>query len=360
MNAPPARGNPFRRAGAKPVINAAGKLTALGGSAQHEAVARAQAEAAQRHVDMAELGRAAGAAVAARTGAEAACITSGAAAGIAIGIAAILTRGDLAKTRLLPTVDGPRDVLLQNGHDVDFGAEVTQMIRLGGGRPVVFGQASAVSEADLERALSPRVRALVYVKSHHCAPRGRLPLAAFAGRGVPLLVDAAAEGDLGAYIAAGADLVTYSGGKAIGGPTCGFIAGRAELIAACEMQQRGIARAMKVGKEQIMGLLAALERYPSPDDSAEVLARLRSGLGAYATAEIVRDRAGRPIERVGIRLPPNRARALVRSLANGEPSIRTRNHQLGEGLVLFDHREMKPADVATIIARVGAFFDAAG
>ena len=62
------------------------------------------------------------------------------------------------------------------------------------------------------------------------------------GRGIPVLVDAAAEADLGTYIADGADLVTYSGGKAIGGPTCGFIPGRASLIEACELQDRGIAR----------------------------------------------------------------------------------------------------------------------
>ncbi len=350
---PPA---PFALAGVGTVINAAGKLTALGGSAQSEAVARAQAEAARAHVDMAALRRAAGALVAERAGAEAACITSGAAAGIAIGIAAILTGGDLAKVRRLPTVDGPSDVLIQNGHDVDFGAEVTQMIRLGGGNPIVFGTAEGVGEADLEQALDPHTQALVYVQSHHCAQDRRLPLAAFVDRGVPVLVDAAAEGDLRSYLRAGADLVVYSGGKAIGGPTCGFIAGRAHLIAACEAQERGIGRAMKVGKESIMGLLAALQ-HPRAGGGEQLLGALREGLSSVAAVELVPDRAGRPILRAGLRLAPARAAALVRFLAAGEPSIRTRNHQLGDGLVLFDPRELRPSDVPKIIARVRAFFD---
>ena len=349
--------NPFRGAGVATVINAAGKMTALGGTAQHETVARAQAAAAGAHVDMAELRRAVGERVAALAGAEAACITTGAAAGIAIGIAAIHTGRDIEKVRRVPDVSPPRDVLIQRGHDVDFGAEVTQMILLGGGNPIVFGTLDAVTENDLAAALTPAVKAIVYVKSHHCVQEGRLPLAACVGRGVPVLVDAAAETDLRSYIAAGADLVTYSGGKAIGGPTSGFIAGRHDLIEACELQGRGIARAMKVGKEQIMGLLAALDRFePAGGEDETVLNTLHEGLSAFTNARIVPDRAGRPIRRVGLTEPPDVLRALVQCLTTGEPSIRTRNHQVDKGLLLFDVRELRQHDVPKIIERVQAFY----
>ena len=346
--------NPYERAGVGTVINAAGKLTALGGTAQEPEVARAQADAAMAHVDLAELRHAAGTRIAQTTGAEAASVTSGAAAGIAIGVAAILAGTDLARIRRLPEMDGPRDVLLQRGHDVDFGAEVTQMIRLGGGRPIVFGAAEGVSETDLHAALSADTAAIVYVQSHHCIQEGRLGLDVLLNRGVPVLVDAAAEQDLRAWIAAGADLVTYSGGKAIGGPTCGFIAGKRALIDACEMQQRGIARAMKVGKEQIMGLLAALDR-PRPDSGDDLLEALHAGLARCADAAIAPDRAGRPIRRVALDLPPRQARALVRYLHDGEPSIRTRNHELDAGRVLFDPRELRPEHVSVIVARVERF-----
>lgn len=348
--------NAFERAGLAPVINAAGKLSSLGGTAQERAVADAQAAAAMAHVDLEDLRHAAGERIAGITGAEAACVTSGAAAGIAIAVAAILTGTDLARVRRVPDLDGPRDILLQRGHDVDFGAEVTQMIRLGGGRPVVFGSVERVKEADLAAALSPDTAAIVYVQSHHCVQDGRLALSALLDRGVPVLADAAAEPDLRVWIDAGADLVTYSGGKAIGGPTCGFVAGNHTLIEACEAQQRGIARAMKVGKEQIMGLLAALDRPVVEGHVDQVLEGLRAGLAACAEVTVVPDRAGRPIRRVALHLPPARLRALVRFLYDGDPSIRTRNHELASGRVLFDPRELRPEHVPLIVARVHEFF----
>ena len=348
--------NPYGQVDVAPVINAAGKLTALGGSAQSVAVAQAQASAARAHVDLAALRLAAGKRIAAATGAEAACVTSGAAAGLAISVAAVLTGKDLQRVRRLPEVEGPNEVLLQAGHDVDFGARVSQMIRLAGGRPVVFGSQDAVTETDLTEALSERGVAILFVKSHHCLQNGRLPLEAMVGRGIPVLVDAAAEADLGTYIAAGADLVTYSGGKAIGGPTCGFIAGRAPLIEACELQERGIARTMKVGKEQIAGLLTALDEVADSNAVSAVLDALHSGLAESASVRIVPDRAGREIRRVALELPLGQLRDLVAFLRDGRPSIRTRNHQLGEGYVLFDPREMRLDQVPAVIARVRAFF----
>ena len=347
--------NPYGQVAVAPVINAAGKLTALGGSAQSATVAEAQAEAARAHVDLAALRLAAGRRIAAATGADAACVTSGAAAGLAISVAAVLTGNDLQRVRRLPEVEGPNEILLQAGHDVDFGARVSQMVRLAGGRPVVFGSQHAVRETDLTSALSKRAAAILFVKSHHCAQHGRLPLEAMLGRGVPVLVDAAAEADLRTCVAAGADLVTYSGGKAIGGPTSGFIAGRASLIEACELQERGIARAMKVGKEQIAGLLTALDEAPDTQAVSAVLDALHAGLAALADVRIVPDRAGREIRRIALDLAPVQLRDLVAFLRDGRPSIRTRNHQLGEGYVLFDPREMRLDQVPTVVARVRAF-----
>jgi D-glucosaminate-6-phosphate ammonia-lyase len=356
-------GNPFARLSVPTVINAAGKMTALGGSAQSADVAAAQAAAAGTHVDLDRLRRAAGARVAEVCGAEAGCITTGAAAGICISVAAVLTGTDRSRIEALPDlIDGPREVLLQSGHDVNFGATVLQMIRVGGGRPVVAGTRDAVTPDDLQRAIGPATACLMYVQSHHCVQERRVSLASMIElahtSGVPLIVDAAAEEDLRRYVAAGADLVTYSGGKAIGGPTSGFIVGRADLIEACERQGYGIARPMKVGKEQIMGLMAALDAFPQPSRHA-VCERLFEALHALPGLQVTRvpDRAGRNIERIGVAAGerPFAPAALVRFLAEGAPSIRTRNHQLGEGLVLFDPRELRESHVPFIRDRVAAF-----
>lgn len=352
------------------VINAAGKLTALGGSAQSDAVARAQADIAGKHVDLAVLRALAGRRVAELTGADAACVTSGAAAGIAISVAAVLTGTDLDRVQRLPQATGPNDVLLQAGHAVDFGAPVEQMIRLGGGNPRVIGNTNAVPERLLTEILTNGpAAAFLYVKSHHCVQENMIPLEHCIthchSHHVPVIVDAAAEDDLQRYIAAGADLVTYSGGKAFGGPTVGFIAGKEALIEACELQFRGIARTMKVGKEAIMGLLVALDEYTetNPQTTRQALAETNrrilddlSGCTNLALS-LKPDEAGRPFERVAVTAAGNafRARELAEFLASGSPAIRTRNHHLDQGIVLIDPRELSDDDVGTIIERLKDF-----
>jgi len=360
--------NIFDRLGLPPVINGAGKMTALGGSAQTDEVADAERDAARWHVDLQALRDRAGQRIAALTGAEAASITPGAAAGIAIAVAACITGSDLDLVRRVPLTAGLSNrVLLQSGHDIDFGAPIEQMIRLGGGVPEVIGTRTRVTERELVQALTTRtdVAALLFVQSHHCVQRDRISLAVCIARchaaGVPVIVDAAAEEDLVRYVALGADLVTYSGGKAFGGPTSGFIAGSAVRVAACELQQRGIARAMKVGKEQIAGLLVALERYADADMQVEsgrrkaVLQALHQGLGGIAGLEVALqpDEAGRDIERLAIALAaPRDLHRLVRRLSEGTPSIRTRNHHLSEGYVLIDPREMSIEQAEMVVARV--------
>jgi L-seryl-tRNA(Ser) seleniumtransferase/D-glucosaminate-6-phosphate ammonia-lyase len=355
-------GSPYVRLGLKRVINAAGKMTALGGTAQGPEVALAMADAAQHHVEMGALRQLAARRIAEQTGAEDASITSGAAAGIAIGVAAMITGTDAAKAARLPDSNGlANEIILQAGHDVHFGARVSQMVSLGGGRPVLAGSAGSVTTRSVEDLVGPRTAGLLFVRSHHNRQSRGLELPTFVAiaraHALPVLVDAAAEEDLRAYVAAGADLVTYSGGKAIGGPTVGFIAGRRELVAACELQNSGIARAMKVGKEQIVGLLAALEGYPRPSGWTERLDALREALAGLpgVRISIEADLAGRDIRRVGLAMePPGALKRLVASLQAGDPAIHTRNHQIDQGLVLFDVREVRDTDIAVIAERVAA------
>ncbi len=365
--------NIYRRFGLDGVINASGKMTALGGTAQSDAVARAQAEAAQSHVDLELLRRRAGELVAHYVGAEAASITSGAASGIAIAVAACITGTHLGRVLRVPDTEGlNRRVLLQAGHDINFGASVAQMIRLGGGRPELVGWVNSVPKTLLDDALAAHTDtvALLYVQSHHSVQEQMVPLAdciASAHRHhVPVIVDAAAEEDLRRYIELGADLVTYSGGKAIGGPTVGFVAGHRNLIEACELQQRGIARAMKVGKESIVGLLVALEQYAGRNAASEqarhgsVVGALEQRLAGVRNLHAYRkpDEAGRGIERLALtRTDGGDIRALVKYLAAGSPSIRTRNHHLDDGVALIDPREIDAAQAAVIAERVRAFFE---
>jgi len=356
----------YARLGVRRVINASGRMTALGGAAVRPEVAQAMAEAAGTFVDLGELKRAAAHRIAELAGAEAAFLTTGAAAGIAVMTAAAVAGTDPARVAALPDPDWqPCEVLLQAGHVVDFGAPVRQMIRLGGGRPVTAGSVNHVRADEFAASIGPRTAAVLFVQSHHAVQKGMLgldevvPIAHAAG--VPVLVDAAAEEDLGRYLSA--DLVAYSGGKAPEGPTSGFVLGRRGLIEACWAQERGIARPMKIGKEGILGLVAALEAYVAQDQAAEsarrhaVVAELLGGLrdidGIVVGTES--DEAGRDIPRVTVGLAPGAPFSLadlVSELQQGSPAVYPRAHHLREGFVALDPRPLGPGEPALIATRV--------
>ncbi len=359
------------------VINAAGKLTALGGSILSDKVVTATANAAVAHADLAALRELTGHRIAALTGSEAACVTTGAAAGITISVAAVLCAEEPDRLTQLPLIEDTRYVLVQAGHAINFGADITQMIALAGARPLIAGSREGVLASDTHAAIegkgSDEVAAFLYVQSHHCVQENMVELADFIalGRqyGKPVIVDAAAEEDLTLYIEAGADLVTYSGGKAFCGPTSGFICSRADLVALCEQQFRGIARTMKVGKEQLAGLLQAMQDYVQRDEAAEkgrledinaLFIKSLKDSKVFAVSEKP-DEAGRAFSRIAIEAqqqgdkPAFGIRDLARFLAASAPSIRTRNHHLPSGILLIDARELKPGDDEFILTRLQVF-----
>ncbi len=352
----------YERLGVRGVINASGRMTALGGSAVRPEVAAAMAEAAGSFVDIEAFKRSAARRVAQLCGAEAAFLTTGAAAGIAVMVAAAVAGTDPGRVAALPDADWqPCEIVMQAGHMVDFGAPVRQMVRLGGGRPVLVGSVNRVEAGEFAASLGPRTAAVLFVQSHHAVQKGMLGLPEVAevarGAGVPVLVDAAAEEDLGRYLEA--DLVAYSGGKAPEGPTSGFVLGRRGLIEACWAQERGIARPMKVGKEAIAGLVVALEAYIGQDQAAEsarrqrvvqeLLAALQGVDGLVVGTE--HDEAGRDIPRVTLSGSFPLAE-LVRDLAQGSPAVYLRTHHLREGYVAIDPRPLRPGEPQVVAQRI--------
>lgn len=354
--------------GLSPLVNAAGKMTYLGGSACAPPVAAALAAGSGQWVDMDELMALADREIAGATGAEAGFITACAAAGIAIATAACLTRGDIDLVEQVPHLPAqvPTDVLLQKPHAIHFGAQLTQMLRLGGGCVVEVGAANRCTTDELAAsAARRRVGAIGYVVSHHVPPSQACGLGEVVelahAHDIPVIVDAAAETDLRGYLATGADLVIYSGHKAIGGPTSGLVCGRRELINACLAQNAGIGRAMKVGKESIVGALVALRRYATADPSAqarrvsELASRLAEELAGLpgVVARVVADPT-RPIHRTRVEVEPELAGVdaaeLVSRLMAYTPSIRCRAHHVAEGRFELDPRGLSP-EHPSVIAR---------
>jgi D-glucosaminate-6-phosphate ammonia-lyase len=266
----PAKGI-YSRLGVKSLINAEGTVTVVGGSLMPPEVVQAMAEAAASFVSIPELQEKVGARIAGLLQVPAAMVTDGAASAITVGTAACMTWDQPAAIDRLPRTDGLRnEVILQMGHKSGYEAQMALT-----GAKVVWVE----SRSELDRAINSRTTMLFFLNRFE--PLGSIRrdewIKIGKERGIPTFLDAAADvppiSRFSQYIREGFDLVTFSGGKAIRGPQAsGLLIGRPDLIAAGRhaiSPSMGIGRGMKVGKEEIVGLLVALERYLELDHDAE-------------------------------------------------------------------------------------------
>lgn len=351
-------------------------MTALGASIVVPEAQRVAAEILPEFVEINDLHRKASAAIARATGAQAGFVTASCSAGITLAIAAAMTGGDLARIEQLPDTTGMKhEVPLQTGHMVSYGAPVEQAVRLAGARVIAVGGATDARGYQLEAKLNDRSAAALYVVSHHVVAYGQIPLAEFAAicrkRGVPVIVDAASEYDLKGFLAAGADLVVYSAHKFLGGPTAGIVAGRKDLVRATFLQNNGIGRGMKVGKESIAGTIAALEAWGRRDHAA-VRATEDGHLALWAkrfanlagvSATIVPDPTGNPLSRLKLALDPETARItawdLADRLAAGDPPVIVRDHEVEHGFFYLDPCNLHPGEAEKVADRIVAECEAA-
>jgi L-seryl-tRNA(Ser) seleniumtransferase len=313
------------------LINAVGTVTVFGGSLMPPEVLRAMEAAAGGYVDLNELHVAAGRRIAGLIGVEAAYVSSGAAGGLALSAAACIAGSDPEKIRKLPEGDGLKtEIVIQRSHRTGW----EQSLRVGGARMV---EVEPTAEA-LRKGIGPRTAAVIYFMAYSRTSSVPLPDAIrIAHEGdVRIIVDAAAEippmSNLTAFLHAGADLVIFSGGKGLRGPqSSGLVLGKRDLIEACRLNGNpngGIGRPMKVGKEEVVGLVAAVERFVKLDHDAEVrrwkaqvdhLVEVVYGLPGVR-AERVLDRTGLiPVARIASeRLG---SKAVAEQLRMGEPRI---------------------------------------
>lgn len=362
--------------GLRRIINAAGTMTALGASIVVPEARAAMAASLDTFFDMHALHARASAVIAELTGAEAGFVTASSASAITLAIAATMTGSDLAAVERLPNDTGPRhEVLVQAGHLINFGAPVEQMIRLSGARPAPIGQVTSANAHQLAAAISDHTTAGLYVVSHDVVPHGQIPLETFIAlchaRNVPVIVDAASEYDLRSFLAQGADLVIYSGHKFLGGPTSGILAGSRELIRAAFLQNRGIGRAMKVGKESIIGAMAALAAWKTRDHAA-IRATEREALDLWlsvltgragVTAAIIPDPTGNPLDRVQVGIDPALSRIsawdLADKLATGDRAVMVREEAMELGQFCLDPCNLHPGEAHIVATRLAEELDRA-
>jgi L-seryl-tRNA(Ser) seleniumtransferase len=251
--------------GVRTLINARGTWTYLSASLELPEVKQAQLEAAKHYVDILELQHAVGRRLAELSGAESGMVTSGAAGAMASATAGCIAGTDPQKIWQLPETTGMKDQVVMFGGRIAF----DNAIRLAGGKLVVVH-----THEELQNAINDKT-AMVYTTA--LGDRLKKALAIAKQAGVPLLLDDAAGippiSNLRLYSQMGCDLYTFSGGKGLLGPQCsGLLLGRKDLIEAALANtnpwEGAVCRPMKVGKEEIMGCLAAVEAWLKMDPDA--------------------------------------------------------------------------------------------
>lgn len=269
--ASPATPSVYASLGIRPVINGVGVVTHLGGSLMHPETLKAMTEAARCFVPLSELQTKVGARIAELLGAEAAMVTNGCASAITMGTVACVALGNPQALKSLPDTTGLKnEIVQQKSHR---GGYEQQMLLVG--TKIIWVE----TKEELERAINPRTAMLFFY--NEMEPEGKINrhewIEVGKRRGVPTFNDAASDATprerLFQYQKEGFDLVAFSGGKALRGPqSSGILMGRKDLIAAATpgfTPFAGIGRNMKVGKEELIGLLTALERYLKADHEAE-------------------------------------------------------------------------------------------
>ena len=355
----------FSRWNLRQVVNASGTMTALGASRIVPEAQEAMTEIAGEFIHMDELLDRASDAIQRLTGAEAGFVTASVSSGLVVAMAACMTGADRGRIMRLPDTEGlPTEAIIQVGHLVDYGTTVELSLRLPGGKPVPVGSVSRTHDFQIESAINERTACVVYVVSHHTVQYGMVPLERVVevahARNIPVIVDAASEYDLRGFLEKGADIVIYSGHKFLGGPTSGMMAGRKDLIEACRLQNLGVGRPMKIGKESIAGLIGALEAWEARDhagirrDEDRRIDAILEGLSGVKgiAAQKIPDPTNNPLDRVVVHVFPEKAgmtaTELAEALANEPTPIVVRGHEAELGHFLLDVCNMRDGEETVV------------
>jgi len=358
----------YTRIGVRPFINATATLTINGGSRMLPEVIAAIEQASNYHVNLDDLMEKTGQRLAQLLQVEWGIVTSGAAGALTHGAAACVAGADPEKMQRLPNLEGLKNEVIfpKESRNVYDHATRTTGIKV----------VEVASPEELEAAIGPRTAMIQILGSHFGTQKFGLkevaPIAKKAG--IPILVDAAADYLItpNPYLALGADMVAYSGGKILRGPqTAGLLLGRKDLVRAAwanSAPHHAFGRAMKVSKEEIVGMLTAVEVWVSQRDIKAEYKEWESWY-AHISGEItkvpgvktqVRGPArGGPFPVLQIQWDPEKigltAGEVGQMLVEGEPSIMT--HANGEGhSFMVRPVALKPGEYKIIAQRVHEIF----
>jgi D-glucosaminate-6-phosphate ammonia-lyase len=390
----------FEELGLRQVINGRSFSTKCGGSLMDPEVVDAMREASQHYFRIEDLQETASQVIADVTGAEAGYITSGASAALTLSMAACITGLDPGKMNRLPDTAGmTNEVIIQRGHRNDY----DHALRAAGAKVRDVGYAYATFAYELEEAITSQTAAVFWLAGIRDGSLSLPEVVRIAHRHrVPVIVDASPQlpprENLRRFIAEGADLVAFSGGKHIRGPQAtGVLCGRKDLILAAALQHQdmdvfpetwsyreliasgrlpgpphhGIGRGFKVGKEEIIGLLVALKRYMARDVDAEIrewhnvvrfLANEINRISGLHAEPSMHEDESRPLPAVHITIDRAveklDAHRLINALQEGDPRVCVFEAHASKGLVVIYPDALRPGDAQIIVNRLSAIMHA--
>ncbi len=345
----------FRR-----VLNARGPATILGAARVAEPVRKDISDMLGESVEIRDLQRLASEAVSKLTGAEAGCAVHCTSAGMVIAAAASLTGDDPAKIKALPDITWKRrKIIIQKGQVTGAGdCPVWQVIRMCGADYIEIGEALDCASFHLRAALDEDVAAAFYVMEDTFAPN-LLPLETFVEicheKNVPVICDAAYLTDFRRLAGLGVDMAIYSGHKWLGGCTSGFIAGRRDLIHACYLQEMGVGRPMKIGKEGIISVISAINQWLNRDteaihraqmEVAKEISDILDKIPGVLCSPSVSDYS--PSVRLSMDIDEKitgiSSWRINESLERENPVIMTDDYYVNQGRIIFDMAYLQPGD----------------
>ena len=252
-----------------PIINVSGFMTKIGASICKNYNIKAAKEILPFFVNIDELQLLASKRISKQLGCESAVITASSSSALTESVAATITGKDLQKIYKLPNTQGLKNkVLIQQGHLTNYGAEVGQAIRLSGAKILKCGSKLSCNNNEVINKIKKNINSIacaMYVVSHHCSDYNSLSIKAFIKIckrfKIPLIVDAASEEYMEDFFIVGADLAIFSSHKFMGSLTAGIVAGKKKYIRNVYLQNLGIGRGMKVGKEGIYSSILAVENW---------------------------------------------------------------------------------------------------
>jgi L-seryl-tRNA(Ser) seleniumtransferase len=373
--ASPTRTSIYEQLGVRTIINASGATTAVSGTLMSPEVAEAMVEAAKAFVVLDELNAKVGEKIASVTGAEAGYVTCGSAAAMAIAAAACIAGSDPARIRQLPDSSGmPNEIIIHRVHRIGY----DQMFRAGGGKLIEIGLPALTERWELEAAICERTAAVAYIDSPATGANAldfHTVVEISHQHNLPVIVDAASTlppiSHLTRWIAWGADLVIYSGGKGIRGPQdSGLLAGRKDLIQAAVLNgnpHRGIGRGMKVSKEAMVGLSVAIDQFMARDhdrDFAEHRKQAEIVLAGLSErrdvrCELIADPEEHPAPIVSV-YPVDQnwePQAVLRALQHGTPGIYAKAEH---GALTINTHCLQQGEPERIVDRINEVLDSAG